>query len=82
MYFGGARVPYARLKYDAGSRSEDDFEVEVKTILWLAGILLLCYLNDIADSALHLFTPEMETGHLDLGEPRPSSSFCAQFRGR
>ena len=81
MYFEGTRVPYARLKYDAGSRSEDYFEVEVKTILWLAGFLFLCYLNDIADSALHLLTPEMATGHLDRGEPRPSSSFCARFRG-
>ena len=65
MHFGDVRVPYARLKYGPRSGSEDRFEVEVKTILWLAGILILWYLNDIADSALRLLTPSSEGGGID-----------------
>ena len=62
MYSGDVRIPYVRLKHDAGSRSQDHFEVEVKTVLWLAGILILWYLNDIADTVLRLLTPSSERG--------------------
>lgn len=65
MYSEDVRVRYIRLKYRPRSVSEDCLEVDVKTILWLAGILVLWYLNHIADLALRLITPSSERGRID-----------------
>ncbi len=62
MYSDDIDVPDVQLKCDrysapnATSASLDLFDVELKSVLWLAAILMLWFLADAADSVVCLLT--------------------------